>query len=654
MRRLHIDIETYSSVDIKACGLYRYVESPDFQIQLLTYAYDGKAPVTLDLASTFDGETIPTFLEKDIYDPTIVKVAHNATFERVCLSKHFNRPIPVEQWECTMVKAAYCGLPLGLDAVAEALKLNVRKDSEGKALIKYFSTPCKPTRTNGGRTRNLPEDDLARWEKYKAYNNQDVVVEREIDEVLSSVEWPSSERINYAIDAAINDRGIGIDRELAESATALDEAHKAVLSARIAELTGLDNPNSAAQMKAWLTEEMGEEVESLNKDFMKDLIQQAAGSPAEGVLRLRQQLAKSSTAKYTSMLNCRCEDGRARGLFQFYGANRTGRFAGRLIQLQNLPQNHIEPLALARQLIREGDGTAAEAFFGNLSSTLSQLIRTAFVPREGHVLAVADFSAIEARVLAWLAQEQWRMDVFATTGKIYEASAEMMFHQPKGSVDKSSPLRQRGKVAELALGYGGGVNALTTMDKDGSIPEDEKQGIVDAWRLASPAVVALWKDLERCSFGAVGRGGVWTTKHHGIEFRVEGKWLTIKLPNGRKLYYREPEFTTNRFGSRSLRFKAMDQTTHKWGWVETYGPKLAENVVQGISRDCLCDAMLKMEAAGLPIVLHVHDEAAVEVPTEGAEAALKTMLDIMAEPLPWAPGLLLKGEGFITEFYKKD
>jgi DNA polymerase bacteriophage-type len=654
MRRLHIDIETYSSVDIKACGLYRYVESPDFQILLLTYAYDGKAPVTIDLASTFDGETIPAFLEKDIYDPTIVKVAHNATFERVCLSKHFGKPIPVSQWECTMIKAAYCGLPLGLDAVAEALKLNVRKDTEGKALIKYFSAPCKPTRTNGGRTRNLPEDDPARWEKYKAYNNQDVVVEREIDEVLSLVEWPSSERINYNIDAVINDRGIGIDRELAESATTLDEAHKAVLSARIAELTGLDNPNSAAQMKAWLTEEMGEEVSSLNKDFMKDLIQQAAGSPAEGVLRLRQQLAKSSTAKYTSMLNCRCEDGRARGLFQFYGANRTGRFAGRLIQLQNLPQNHIEPLALARQLIREGDGAAAEAFFGNLSSTLSQLIRTAFIPREGHVLAVADFSAIEARVLAWLAQEQWRMDVFATTGKIYEASAEMMFHQPKGSVDKSSPLRQRGKVAELALGYGGGVNALTTMDKDGSIPEDEKQGIVDAWRAASPAIVALWKDLERCSFGAVGRGGVWTTKNHGIEFRVEGKWLTIKLPNGRKLYYCEPEFTTNRFGSRSIKYKAMDQTTHKWGWTETYSGKFCENLCQAIARDCLCDAMRKIERAGLPIVLHVHDEAAVEVPTDQAEAALKTMLDIMAEPLPWAPGLLLKGEGFITEFYKKD
>jgi DNA polymerase bacteriophage-type len=654
MRRLHIDIETYSSVDIKACGLYRYVESPDFQILLLTYAYDGKAPVTIDLASTFDGETIPAFLEKDIYDPTIVKVAHNATFERVCLSKHFGKPIPVSQWECTMIKAAYCGLPLGLDAVAEALKLNVRKDTEGKALIKYFSAPCKPTRTNGGRTRNLPEDDPARWEKYKAYNNQDVVVEREIDEVLSLVEWPSSERINYNIDAVINDRGIGIDRELAESATTLDEAHKAVLSARIAELTGLDNPNSAAQMKAWLTEEMGEEVSSLNKDFMKDLIQQAAGSPAEGVLRLRQQLAKSSTAKYTSMLNCRCQDGRARGLFQFYGANRTGRFAGRLIQLQNLPQNHIEPLALARQLIREGDGAAAEAFFGNLSSTLSQLIRTAFIPREGHVLAVADFSAIEARVLAWLAQEQWRMDVFATTGKIYEASAEMMFHQPKGSVDKSSPLRQRGKVAELALGYGGGVNALTTMDKDGSIPEDEKQGIVDAWRAASPAIVALWKDLERCSFGAVGRGGVWTTKNHGIEFRVEGKWLTIKLPNGRKLYYCEPEFTTNRFGSRSIKYKAMDQTTHKWGWTETYSGKFCENLCQAIARDCLCDAMLKIENAGLPIVLHVHDEAAVEVPTENAEAALKTMLGIMAEPLPWAPGLLLKGEGFITEYYKKD
>ena len=654
MRRLHIDIETYSSVDLKTCGLYRYVESPDFHIQLLTYCYDDGPLRLIDLISVMDGEDLPPQFVADLYDPRIVKVAHNATFERVCLSKHFNKSIPVTQWECTMIKAAYCGLPLGLDGVAEALGLSIRKDAEGKALIKYFSMPCKPTRTNGGRTRNMPEDDMVRWAKYKSYNITDVEVERLIDVTLAPYIWPDSERANYYIDAAINDRGIGIDRTLAEQATRLDSDHKAELSARIGELTGLDNPNSAAQMKAWLTESMGEEVESLNKDNMGDLLQQAAGSPAEGVLRLRQQLAKSSTAKYISMLNCQCEDGRARGLFQFYGANRTGRFAGRLIQLQNLPQNHIEPLGFARKLIREGDGGAAEMFFGSLSATLSQLIRTAFVAKDGHTLAVADFSAIEARIVAWLAQEQWRLDVFATTGKIYEASAEMMFHLPKGSVGKGSSERQRGKVAELALGYGGGVNALTTMDKDGLIPEEDKQGIVDAWREASPAVVAFWKDLERCSFGAVGRGGVWATKNHGIEFRIEGDFLTIRLPNGRKLYYYKPEFTVNRFGSRSLRYKSMDQVTRKWGWAETYAGKLAENICQSIARDCLCDAMLKIEEAGLPIVLHVHDEAAVEVPVSEGKAALETMLAIMAEPIPWADGLLLKGEGFLTEYYKKD
>lgn len=652
--RLHIDIETYSSIDLKTCGLYRYVESPDFEILLLSYRYDKGKTHLIDLVSVLHGQSLPAKFIADLYDPAVTKVAHNATFERVCLSKHLSRPIPVRQWECTMVKAAYCGLPLGLDQVSEALGLPIRKDAEGKALIKYFSTPCKPTRTNGGRTRNMPEDAPEKWIRYGEYNVTDTDVESLIDETLAPYEWPDSERENYYIDAAINDRGIGIDRTLAEQATRLDAEHKAELSAQIGELTGLANPNSAAQMKTWLTEAMGEDCDSLNKDKMADLLQQAAGTPAEGVLRLRQQLAKSSTAKYISMLNCQCGDGRARGLFQFYGANRTGRFAGRLIQLQNLPQNHIEPLDFARRLIREGDGESAEIFFDDLSSTLSQLIRTAFVAKKGHTLAIADFSAIEARMLAWLAQEQWRLDVFATTGKIYEASAEMMFHLPKGSVGKGSSERQRGKVAELALGYAGGVNALTTMDRDNLIPDEDKQGIVDAWRAASPAVVSFWKDLERCSFGAVGRGGVWTTKLHGIEFKVEGKFLTIKLPNGRKLYYREPEFTLNRFGSRSIRYKSMDQITRKWGWSETYSGKLAENLCQAISRDVLCDTMRKIEAAGLPIVLHVHDEAAVEVPIENGQAALDTMIAIMAEPLDWAPGLLLKGEGFITEYYKKD
>lgn len=654
MRRLHIDIETYSSIDLKTSGVYRYVEDPDFTILILTYAFDDDEPVTLDLASVLDGDSLPESFVTALTDPKIVKVAHNATFERICLGAYLKTYFNSLQWECTAVKAAYCGLPLSLADVAEALKLPQQKDTEGKALIRYFSVPCKPTKANGGRTRNMPEDDPARWAKYMAYNRQDVVVERDIDRQLSRYEWPASEKRNYDIDAAINDRGVRIDDTLARQATAIDEANKALLSQQIASLAGLDNPNSAAQMKTWLTEEMGEQVESLNKDGMKDLIQQAAGSPAEGVLRLRQQLAKSSTAKYISMLNCQCQDGRARGLFQFYGANRTGRFAGRLIQLQNLPQNHIEPLDLARSLIREGDAEGAETFFDDLSSLLSQLIRTALVPKDGHVLAVADFSAIEARVLAWLAQEQWRMDVFATTGKIYEASAEMMFRQPKGSVDKHSPLRQRGKVAELALGYGGGVNALTTMDKDGAIPDEEKQGIVDAWREASPAVVAFWRDLERCSFGAVGRGGAWQTKYHGIEFKVEGQFLTVKLPVGRKLYYCQPEFTVNRFGSRSLRYKTVDQTTRKWGWTETYSGKFAENLCQSVARDCLCYAMRRMEEEGLPIVLHVHDEVAVEVPVEQGEEALEKMLAIMAEPIPWAPGLLLKGDGFLSEYYKKD
>jgi len=653
MRRLHIDIETYSSVDLKTSGLYRYVESPDFEILLLTYAFDDGALHCVDLASLAEGGPLDNYFLQSLVDPNITKVAHNATFERVALSKYTGVPLPVEQWECTMIKAAYCGLPLQLEEVAEVLKLPVRKDPKGKALIKYFSEPCKPTKANGGRTRNYPDDNLDKWRDYKAYNLTDVVVERAIDKALEPYEWPAEERLNYQMDAAINDRGILVDEVLAKQATAMDEKNKERLVEEMQKLTGLDNPNSGAQLKTWLSDYM-DEVESLNKDVMNDLLEQASGTPAEGVLRLRQQLAKSSTAKYISMLNCRCQDGRVRGLFQFYGANRTGRFAGRLVQLQNLPQNHLEPLDLAREMVRRGDSDEVEMAFGEVSPVLSQLIRTAFIPAEGNLLAIADFSAIEARVTAWLAQEQWRLDVFNTTGKIYEASAEMMFHLPKGSVDKHSPMRQRGKVAELALGYGGGVNALTTMDRDKALDDDEKPKIVKLWREASPAIVALWGDVDKCARGAVGRGGVWTTKLFGLEFRVEGKFLTIKLPSGRKLFYREPGLTINRFGGTSIKYKSVDQQTRRWDWNETYGAKLVENIVQAISRDILCSAMRKMEAAELPIVLHVHDEAVAEVPAREADSALKTMLDIMAEPISWAPGLPLKGAGFVAPYYQKD
>jgi DNA polymerase len=653
MRRLHIDIETYSSVDLKTSGLYRYVESPDFEILLLTYAFDDGTPHCVDLASLAEGESLDHFFLRSLVDPNITKVAHNATFERVALSKYTGVPLPVEQWECTMIKAAYCGLPLRLEEVAEVLKLPVRKDPKGKALIKYFSEPCKPTKANGGRTRNYPDDNLDKWRDYKAYNLTDVVVERAIDKALEPYEWPAEERLNYQMDAAINDRGILVDEVLAKQATAMDEKNKERLIEEMQKLTGLDNPNSWAQLKTWLSDHMGE-VESLNKDVMNDLLEQASGTPAEGVLRLRQQLAKSSTAKYISMLNCRCQDGRVRGLFQFYGANRTGRFAGRLVQLQNLPQNHLEPLDLAREMVRRGDSDEVEMAFGEVSPVLSQLIRTAFIPAEGNLLAIADFSAIEARVTAWLAQEQWRLDVFNTTGKIYEASAEMMFHLPKGSVDKHSPMRQRGKVAELALGYGGGVNALTTMDRDKVLDDDEKPKIVKLWREASPAIVALWGDVDKCARGAVGRGGVWTTKLFGLEFKVDGKFLTIKLPSERKLFYREPGLTINRFGGTSIKYKSIDQQTRRWDWNETYGAKLVENIVQAISRDILCSAMRKMEAAELPIVLHVHDEAVAEVPAREADSALKTMLDIMAEPISWTPGLPLKGAGFVAPYYQKD
>lgn len=648
--RLHIDIETYSSVDIKLSGLYKYAESPDFEVLLFGYAIDDDPVQVIDLTKN----QLPDQIVKLLKDPKVTKVAHNATFERVCLSKHIGSLIPVEQWECTMVKAAYCGLPLKLETVAEVLELPQEKDKEGKALIKFFAMPCKPTKANGLRERNLPEHAPEKWAAFIDYCRKDVIVERLIDETLARFEWPAEERLNYIVDARINDRGIAIDAKLAAMAAQLDEAYKDGIKDKMRTLTGLDNPNSITQLTNWIEETTGIKVDSLNKDVIPDLIKQTAGSPAEGVLRLRQQLAKSSTAKYTSMLNCECQDGRARGLFQFYGANRTGRFAGRLIQLQNLPQNHLEPLDFARQLVRAGDGAEADCFFGDLSSVLSQLVRTALVPSKGNVLAVADFSAIEARVLAWLAQEEWRLEIFATTGKIYEASAEMMFKLPKGSVDKHSPYRQRGKVAELALGYGGSVGAITTMDRDGAIPENEKQGIVNAWRAASPAIVAFWEDVSYCAMRAIGRGGVWKTENHGIAFKMEDGFLTIQLPSGRKLFYANAGFTTNRFGGKSIKYRQTEQTTGKWLWHETYAGKLVENITQAVARDILCVAMRRMDAAGLPIVLHVHDEVGADVPKESAQEALDTMLRIMAEPIDWADGLLLKGDGFITDYYKKD
>ena len=644
MRTLSIDIETYSSVDLAKSGVYRYAEAPDFEILLFGYSVDAGPVQVVDFAC---GEKIPKEIQQAILDNNVTKWAFNAQFERICLSKYFGIHLAPDSWRCTMVWSAYLGLPLSLEGAAIVTGADKKKLTKGKELIRYFSVPCKPTVTNGGRTRNLPEHAPEKWNSFKAYNLRDVEVELSIQEKLQKFPMPEEEWNNYILDQQINDRGIQLDLELVKKAIQCDEKVREELTSRLKELTDLDNPNSVVQMKSWLSEN-GLETDSLDKASVKALLKEAPDNLSE-VLELRQLLAKSSVKKYTAMENAVCTDGRARGLLQFYGANRTGRFAGRLIQVQNLPQNHLSDLEQARRLVRGGHFDALEILYDSIPGVLSELIRTAFVPKKGYKFIVADFSAIEARVIAWLAGETWRNEVFATHGKIYEASASQMFKVPLEEVTKGSPLRQKGKIAELALGYGGSVGALKAMGAlDMGLTEEELKPLVYAWRNANPNIVRLWLDVDRAVKEAVTERC--RTETHRIRFEYRSGMLLIWLPSGRQLTYVKPRIGINSFGSEAVTYEGVG-ATKKWERIESYGPKFVENIVQAISRDILCCAMRKLNEKGFDIVMHVHDEVVLEVPLE---VTVTDICTLMNQTPTWAQGLLLRADGYECNFYKKD
>ena len=644
MRTLSIDIETFSSVDLAKSGVYRYAEAPDFEILLFGYSVDAGPVQVVDFAC---GEKIPKEIQQAILDNNVTKWAFNAQFERICLSKYFGIHLAPDSWRCTMVWSAYLGLPLSLEGAAIVTGADKKKLTKGKELIRYFSVPCKPTVTNGGRTRNLPEHAPEKWNSFKAYNLRDVEVELSIQEKLQKFPMPEEEWNNYILDQQINDRGIQLDLELVKKAIQCDEKVREELTSRLKELTDLDNPNSVVQMKSWLSEK-GLETDSLDKASVKALLKEAPDNLSE-VLELRQLLAESSVKKYTAMENAVCTDGRARGLLQFYGANRTGRFAGRLIQVQNLPQNHLSDLEQARRLVRGGHFDALEILYDSIPGVLSELIRTAFVPKKGYKFIVADFSAIEARVIAWIAGETWRNEVFATHGKIYEASASQMFKVPLEEVTKGSPLRQKGKIAELALGYGGSVGALKAMGAlDMGLTEEELKPLVYAWRNANPNIVRLWWDVDRAVKEAVTERC--RTETHRIRFEYRSGMLLIWLPSGRQLTYVKPRMGINRFGSEAVTYEGVG-ATKKWERIESYGPKFVENIVQAISRDLLCHSMRNLDESGLNIVMHVHDEVVLEVPLE---ICVQDICVLMGQVPPWAHGLLLRADGFECDFYKKD
>ena len=643
MRTLSIDIETFSSVDLAKSGVYRYAEAPDFEILLFGYSVDAGPVQVVDFAC---GEKIPKEIQQAILDNNVTKWAFNAQFERICLSKYFGIHLAPDSWRCTMVWSAYLGLPLSLEGAAIVTGADKKKLTKGKELIRYFSVPCKPTVTNGGRTRNLPEHAPEKWNSFKAYNLRDVEVELSIQEKLQKFPMPEEEWNNYILDQQINDRGIQLDLELVKKAIQCDEKVREELTSRLKELTDLDNPNSVVQMKSWLSEK-GLETDSLDKASVKALLKEAPEHLSE-VLELRQLLAKSSVKKYTAMENAVCTDGRARGLLQFYGANRTGRFAGRLIQVQNLPQNHLSDLEQARRLVRGGHFDALEILYDSIPGVLSELIRTAFVPKKGYKFIVADFSAIEARVIAWLAGETWRNEVFATHGKIYEASASQMFKVPLEEVTKGSPLRQKGKIAELALGYGGSVGALKAMGAlDMGLTEEELKPLVYAWRNANPNIVRLWWDVDRAVKEAVTERC--RTETHRIRFEYRSGMLLIWLPSGRQLTYVKPRMGINSFGSEAVTYEGVG-ATKKWERIESYGPKFVENIVQAISRDILCCAMRKLNEKGFDIVMHVHDEVVLEVPLE---VTVTDICTLMNQTPTWAQGLLLRADGYECNFYQK-
>lgn len=661
---LYIDVETYSSVNITESGAYAYTESPDFEIIILCYAIGDGDIKTVDLLG---GDSMPYEFIYLMNSPGCRKHAHNAAFERLCFQA-IGMNTNIDEWYCSAVKAAYCGLPLSLDGVSKAMKLGeAAKDAEGKALIKYFSVPVKPTKVNGGRTRNLPHHNPEKWEKYKAYCKQDVHAERTILNRLYKYNIPSFEHDLYVLDQEINDRGIKVDLTMASNACYIDNENAYHNIERLKEITNVPNPNSDAQLKQWLSVEMQKDIKSLSKDIMPDLIKEAgAGTIAEEVLNLRSKNSKTSTTKYSAMISCACEDGRAHGLFQFYGANRTGRWAGRLIQLQNLPRNEIKDLDLARSLVRAGKYDDMVISYDDVSSILSQLVRTAFIPEPGKIFAVADFSAIEARVIAWLASEDWRLEVFSSHGMIYEASASMMFNVPIESIvykdangnkqhGENYSMRAKGKVAELALGYQGALGAMVKMggEKMG-LSNSEMESIVEKWREANPAIVALWKNIERNAIIAVKTGREKISRFRNIKFNYDLDVLTITLPSGRQLFYQKPMIGINKWGKDCLYYSGMDQVKKTWGRVDTYGGKLVENIVQAIARDLLAESLIKLDRAGFYIVMHVHDEAVIEVSTQNANSQLDKICAIMSEPVAWAEGLNLGADGYVTEYYKKE
>jgi DNA polymerase len=653
MEDLFIDIETFSSVDITTSGAYKYIESPDFKILLISYAFGHGAVHTIDLAS---GEQMHEDFEDALFDENITKHAHNATFERLSFKRAgFN--IPIEQWHCTAVKSVYCGLPLSLAEVSKKLDIVHKKLDTGKALIKYFSCTCKPTQLNHFRTRNMPKDSPAKWNEYKIYNVEDVEAEREIHYRLEHYRIPEFERALYIIDQEINDRGILMDLILANNAVEIDEWFSNNLTNKVIEMTGISNPNSPAQLKKWLQDVTGDyTISSLTKETVPILIKQHKDKKEVSfVLNARQKLSKSSVKKYTAMLNCACNDDRARGLFQFHGAG-TGRWAGRLIQLQNLPKNHIANLDLARNALLNHDGDTLELLYDDVSTILSQLIRTAFVPKPGSIYHVADFSAIEARVVSWLADEDWRLEVFRGHGKIYEAAAARMFNVPIEMVTKESDLRAKAKNGELALGYQGSLGAMKRMggEKMG-LSDGEMMSIVHKWRSANPKIVALWEDYNNCAINAVMYNSTEVSENHNIIFECDGTSLMVGLPSERKLYYRSPRLKTNKFGSKCVSYFAVDQETKMWGEVDTYGGKLTENIVQALSRDILGYSMLQLKSEGFDTVMHVHDEVICEcIAHEDSEEDLTNMCNIMGQEIPWAPGLPLMAEGFSAYYYKKD
>ena len=662
MKVLSIDIETFSSVNLQKCGVYKYAESEDFEILLFGYAVDGGAVQVVDLAS---GEKIPAEIINALTDDAVIKTAYNATFERVCLSRylsdmgvsldpfHDNHPLSQEcarylnpaSWHCTMIWAATLGLPLSLEGVGAVLGLEKQKLTEGKSLIKYFCVPCAPTKTNGGRTRNLPQHDMEKWQQFKAYNLRDVETEMGIQAKLSRFPVPDRIWDEYHVSEEINDRGIGVDMVLVKEAIEIDSISRDHLTSKMQDMTNLDNPNSVQQMKMWLSDN-GMEMESLGKKEVAAAIKTAPQDITD-VLSLRQQLAKSSVKKYTAMENAVCKDNRARGMFQFYGANRTGRFAGRLIQLQNLPQNHMEDLAEARGLVRSGNYDALELLYEDIPDTLSQLIRTAFVPQKDRKFIVADFSAIEARVLAWLAGEQWRLRVFEEGKDIYCSSASQMFGVPVEKHGVNGHLRQKGKIAELALGYGGSVDALKAMGAlEMGLTEEELQPLVSAWRNANPMITRLWWDIDRAVKTCVKEKG--RTETHGIVFHYQSGFLFLTLPSSRQLAYVKPRMGENQFGGEAVTYEGVG-ATKKWERLESYGPKFTENVVQGVARDILMFAIQTLSHCD--IVAHVHDEIIIEC---DRRVSLDAVCEQMGGTPPWAKGLLLRADGYECDFYKKD